>query len=402
MNKLEDSAFYQKRVKSELNFITSYSSYINEIINGNKPSELPVILNQFSVYAINRGDNPELMIINIEKEKRSGFVINLNNLWSSAIFLLPKDIKSEYRIDLVQGSSSSINQDALSIRAELSPFFPMHRIVIRPANENIVEKFVRSRSWIYGIALVLLLGGMLLGIVLILRDINREKKIADMQSEFVSHVTHELKTPLTSINMFAETIYFDRAKTPELRKKYSNIIMKESEVLKRKIDNILEYSVRKNEKSKYKIHETDLSVLVNEVMEEMKYWLDINEFEVSSEIEAGVIANVDGEAIKQALSNLVGNAIKYSNERKHLFIRLYRKEEKPTIEVEDTGIGIPKDQINLIFEKFYRVKSRESESTTGTGLGLSVTRDVVNAHGGRIFVESEINKGSKFTIQLNT
>ena len=99
----------------------------------------------------------------------------------------------------------------------------------------------------------MLLGGMSLGIVLILRDINREKKMADMQSEFVSHVTHELKTPLTSINMFAETIYFDRAKTDEFRKKYANIIMKESEVLKRKIDNILEYSVRENEKSKYRI-----------------------------------------------------------------------------------------------------------------------------------------------------
>jgi signal transduction histidine kinase len=70
--------------------------------------------------------------------------------------------------------------------------------------------------------------------------------------------------------------------------------------------------------------------------------------------------------------------------------------------VEDTGIGIPKDQTDLIFEKFYRVKSRYNESATGTGLGLSVTRDIVNAHGGKIFVESEINKGSKFTIQLNS
>ena len=265
-----------------------------------------------------------------------------------------------------------------------------------------MENFVRNRSWIYGIALVLLLGGMSLGIYLILRDINREKKMADMQSEFVSHVTHELKTPLTSINMFAETIFFERAKTPESRKKYANIIMKESEVLKRKIDNILEYSVRKNEKSKYKIRETDLSVLVDEVMEEMKYWLDINNFEVSVEKENDVITNVDADAIKQALSNLIGNAIKYSADRKQLFVRLYRKEDIISLEVEDRGIGIPKDQVDLIFEKFYRVKSHESESTTGTGLGLSVTRDIVNAHGGKIFVESEINKGSRFVIQLKT
>jgi len=394
--------FLSEKVKSKLDFIVSYSSNINEIVNTNKPSELPVILNQFSVYNINRGDNPELLVVNQEKGKSDGFILSMNNLWSSAISNLPKEIKSEYIIELVQGSSSSINQDALSIRAELSPYFQMHRIVIKPANENVVEKFVRSRSWIYGIALVLLLGGMSLGIVLILRDINREKKIADMQSEFVSHVTHELKTPLTSIDMFAETIFFDRAKTAELRKKYANIIMKESEVLKRKIDNILEYSARKSEELKYRIRETNLKELVSEVMEEMKYWLDINEFEVTRETEPEVITNVDADAIKQALSNLIGNAIKYSSDRKHLFVRLYRKDGKIMIEVEDTGIGIPKDQTDLIFEKFYRVKSRENESTTGTGLGLSVTRDIVNAHGGKIFVESEINKGSKFTIQLNS
>ena len=394
--------FLSEKVKSKLNFIVSYSSYVNEIINTDKPSELPVILNQFSVYPIDRDNTPELLIINTEKENPTGFVISLNNLWSSATSHLSKEIKSEHIIELVQGSSPLINQDALSIRTELSPFFPMHRIVIKPANENVVEKFVRSRSWTYGIALVLLLGGMSLGIFLIMRDINREKKMTDMQSEFVSHVTHELKTPLTSINMFAETIYFDRAKTAESRKKYANIIMKECEVLKRKIDNILEYSVRKNEKTKYRIHETSLTDLVGEVMDEMKYWLDINNFKVTAEIETSVIANVDGDALKQALSNLVGNAIKYSSERKHLYIRLYHKDGKSTIEVEDTGIGIPKDQTDLIFEKFYRVNSRENESTTGTGLGLSVTRDIVNAHGGKIFVESEINRGSKFTIQLNS
>jgi two-component system phosphate regulon sensor histidine kinase PhoR len=266
----------------------------------------------------------------------------------------------------------------------------------------VVKEAVRLRSWTYGIALVLLLGGLSLGIVLILRDIGREKKLAATQSEFVSHVTHELKTPLTSISMFAETIFLDRAKTPEARKKYSRIIMKESEVLKRKIDNILEYAVRKNEKSKYKIRENDLSALVDEVMEEMQYWLDINHFEVKVEKEGPVMALVDADAIKQTLSNLVGNAIKYSFDRKQLTVRLFRKEGKVFLEVEDKGIGIPKDQAELIFEKFYRVQSRENESTTGTGLGLSVTRDIVLAHGGEIKVQSRPGEGSLFTVILNS
>lgn len=224
--------------------------------------------------------------------------------------------------------------------------------------------------------------------------------MTNMQSEFVANVTHELKTPLTSIKMFAETILLDRARSEAIRKKYANIIMKESEVLKRKIDNILEYSARKNENAKYRMKETSLTLLVGEVMDEMKYWLDINKFEVKTELEEGIFARVDPEAIKQALTNLVGNAIKYSPADKNLVVRLKKNSEKIVIEVEDTGMGIPKDQLNLVFQKFYRIRSQENESTTGTGLGLSVTRDIVQAHHGEISVESEINKGSKFTIWL--
>lgn len=390
-----------ENINSKLSFISVYSNEIREITASRRKSELPAISGTSPVFAVNINENPELLVMSAESETMAGFVVSLIDLWSDVTSQLPESKDFEYSVDLVSGSAPA-NPDELAVRAELSPYFPLHRIVIKPANEELVEKFVRKRSWTYGIALVLLLGGMSLGIYLILRDIRREKRIADMQTEFVSHVTHELKTPLTSINMFAETIYLDRAKSEEIRKKYANIIMKESEVLKRKIDNILEYSVRKNETTKYRIKETNLTTLVLEVMDEMKYWLDINQFEVQTEIETDVFARVDPEAIKQALTNLIGNAIKYSPVNKNLFVRLKKNAEKIDFEVEDTGMGIPNDQLNLVFEKFYRIRSQENESTTGTGLGLCVTRDIVNAHGGKIFVESEINRGSKFTIQLNS
>lgn len=403
LNKNELRNFHAKMVNvdSKLQFIESYAGKLREIISLARPPELPETGN-FSVYGNGNSELQELIIVETKNENSTGFVVSLNNLWKKATNQLPSVTKAEYLIELVPGGNTQVTQDALTTRAELSSYFPMHRILIKPTNEKIVENFVRSRSWIYGIALVLLLGGMCLGIVLILRDIRREKKMADMQSEFVAHVTHELKTPLTSISMFAETIFLDRAKSEEIRKKYANIIMKESEVLKRKIDNILEYSVRKNETTKYRIKETNLTTLVGEVMEEMKYWLDINQFNVKTEIETDVFAKVDPDAIKQALTNLIGNAIKYSPVDKNLVVRLKKNDGKISFEVEDTGIGIPKDQQNLVFEKFYRVRSNENESTTGTGLGLCVTRDIVHAHGGKIFVESEINRGSKFTIQLNS
>lgn len=388
-----------ENINSKLDFISVYSNKIREIAASGRKSELSAISGKYPAFAININGNPELLVMSTESEMSSGFVVTLNDLWSDVTSQLPETKDFEYTVELVSGNTP-VKPIEITIRAELSPYFPLHRIVIKPANEELVEKFVRKRSWTYGIALALLLGGMCLGIVLILRDIKRDKKMADMQSEFVAHVTHELKTPLTSINMFAETIFLDRAKSEEIRKKYANIIMKESEVLKRKIDNILEYSVRKNESAKYRLKETNLTALVGEVMDEMKYWLDINQFNVKTDIEADVFVKVDPEAIKQALTNLIGNAIKYSPVDKNLVVRLKKNVEKILIEVEDTGMGIPNDPLNLVFEKFYRIRSQENESTTGTGLGLCVTRDIVNAHGGKIFVESEINKGSKFTIQL--
>ena len=390
-----------ENINSKLGFISVYSNEIREIIASGRKSELPAISGKYPVFAFTANGNPELLVMSAESEIPAGFVVSLNDIWRDVTSQLPEAKDFEYLVDLVSGNTPA-RPNELTVRAELSPYFPLHRIVLKPANEELVEKFVRKRSWTYGIALALLLGGMSLGIVLILRDIKREKKMADMQSEFVAHVTHELKTPLTSINMFAETIFLDRAKSEEIRKKYANIIMKESEVLKRKIDNILEYSVRKNESAKYRMKETNLTALVGDVMEEMKYWLDINQFNVKTEIETDVFAKVDPEAIKQALTNLIGNAIKYSPVDKNLVVRLKKNAEKIEFEVEDTGMGIPNDQLNLVFEKFYRIRSQENESTTGTGLGLCVTRDIVNAHGGKIFVESEINRGSKFVIQLNS
>ena len=397
----KDVSALVENINSKLSFISGYSNEIREITASGRKSEFPAILGKYPVFAMSINEKPELMVMTAVTEISAGFVISLNDLWSDVTSQLPEAKDFEYSVDLVSGNTP-VQPDELAVRTELSPYFPLHRIVIKPANEELVEKFVRKRSWTYGIALILLLGGMSLGIILILRDINREKRMSDMQSEFVAHVTHELKTPLTSISMFAETIFLDRAKSEEVRKKYANIIMKESVVLKRKIDNILEYSVRKNESAKYQMKETNLTLLVKEVMDEMKYWLDINKFAVRTELEEDIFAHVDPEAIKQALTNLIGNAIKYSSVDKNLIVRLKKNAEKIVIEVEDTGIGIPGDQLNLVFEKFYRIRSQENELATGTGLGLCVTRDIVKAHKGEISVESEINKGSKFTIWLNS
>jgi two-component system phosphate regulon sensor histidine kinase PhoR len=251
------------------------------------------------------------------------------------------------------------------------------------------------------VGLFLLLGAMLIGLFTLIRDEKRKKRMTTLRSDFVSNVTHELKTPLTSINMFAESILLGRVKSEKDLKKYANVIVKESERLKRMINNILDFSRKENDKLRYHLKECDLLDVVNSTMEEMNYWLEINKFDVTLDLQQKIIAVVDPDGIKQVLSNLISNAIKYSVIKKKLIVRLYKKEGKAFIEVEDQGIGIPENKHKSIFEKFYRVNSKKNENIGGTGLGLTVSKDIIEAQNGKLLVSSILGKGSKFTIVLN-
>jgi two-component system phosphate regulon sensor histidine kinase PhoR len=268
-------------------------------------------------------------------------------------------------------------------------------IQIKLTDENLLKDFVKKRSWIYGIASVLLLVAMSLGIVLILKDISREKQIARLRSDFIANVTHELKTPLTSIYLFAESLLLGRIK----KKEYLSLIIKESIRLKRMINNILEFSKMEKGKPKYHFVKSNLSTLIKDIINEMNYWLEAEKFDVVTDLDENISADVAPEKIKQVISNLLNNAIKYSGDTRKIFVRLFRKKEHICIEVEDLGIGMSEDQLTRIFEKFYRIDQKES--TSGTGLGLTVVKEIVEAHNGKISVTSEIGKGSKFFIILN-
>jgi two-component system phosphate regulon sensor histidine kinase PhoR len=284
---------------------------------------------------------------------------------------------------------------------EFSPYFEGHVLHISLKNEQVIGEIVLRRKVTYGIGLILLLGAMIMGLIISIQDVKREKKVKKLKADFVSNVTHELKTPLTSINMFAESIFMERVKSKADLKKYSNIIVKESENLKRMISNILEFSRKENNKLEYQIKENNLSEVLLTTMDEMNYWLEINNFDIVTEIEENVFAKFESESLKQAISNLISNAIKYSFTTKKLVVRLLKKNIRVFIEIEDFGIGIPKAELKLIFEKFYRVNSLENDSASGTGLGLTVTRDIIKAQEGDLIVESVLGKGSKFTIILN-
>jgi signal transduction histidine kinase len=246
-------------------------------------------------------------------------------------------------------------------------------------------------------ALSLVLAG---GIALTYRSVTKEMALARLKSDFVSNVSHELRTPLSLIRLYAETLEMGRLTSPEKYQEYYRIIRKESERLTGLINNILDFSRIEAGRKEYDFRETDMSELVHNTLDSYRYQLEQNGFQFEEKIDEVPPLRVDREAMARSLLNLVNNALKYSQDRKFISVNLYRDNGSVKLEVVDQGIGIPHQEQERIFEKFYRVGDPLVHNTKGSGLGLSLVRHIVQAHGGEVLVDSAPGQGSKFTIQL--
>ncbi len=263
--------------------------------------------------------------------------------------------------------------------------------------ESMSNKFLRTNFMILGALSLLMAGGMWLTY----RNVSRELALAKLKSDFVSNVSHELRTPLALIRLYAETLELGRLSNPAKQHEYHEIIRKESERLTALINNILDFSRIEAGKKEYNFRETDVADLVRSTLESYRYEIEQNGFHFEEKIESDLPPlQVDREAIARSLLNLVNNAVKYSSNDKYLSVHLYRQNGSVNLEVVDHGIGIPANEQPKIFEKFYRVGDPLVHNTKGSGLGLSLVRHIVQAHGGEVAVESAPGKGSRFIITL--
>ena len=253
----------------------------------------------------------------------------------------------------------------------------------------------------YLLALLLILGITLFGAYLLWRDVRREVQMAEMRSQFVSSVSHELKTPLTAIRMFAETLRLGRSKDAKTQNEYLDTIVNESQRLTRLLNNVLDFSKIEQGKRLYCPESASLYEIVESAARAMEYPLSQQGFKLDVQTEDGLPnVHVDHDAIEQALLNLLHNAMKYSGESKQIGLHLKRKDSHALIQVIDQGIGIDPQEQKRIFEKFYRIPSPENERIVGTGLGLALVSHIIEAHGGYLELESTPGKGSTFSIFL--
>ena len=392
-------------MKKRFSFLLNTGEIIKEFVQDDKRvNMIPLMENIYSLTAgSDRSKEAVIMVYLSDNELVSGFVIKLDSLENYSIKVdIPSTFRFEYDVEIIEAQLNQLPPEGeLIIVSKWNLAGPEKSFRVKLKNEDLVQAHIRRTSWIYGVAIVLLIGGMILGVFLIIRDIQREKYLSQLRSEFVSNVTHELKTPLTSIHMFAESILLGRVRTKSDQQEYLGIILKETDRLKRLINNILDFSKREKGKLAYHFVDVNISGLVRSAVNDLNYWTTEKKFKVTTKIEEDIRGHADQDALKQAIINLLSNAIKYSDKRKEIDVRCRQNDGLIFIEVEDQGIGIAKDKIDHIFDKFYRIESRNAAEKTGTGLGLTVVKDIVEAHKGEIRVVSKIDHGSTFTIVLN-
>jgi len=338
-----------------------------------------------------------------------GICRDLNLLRDQIITKTLKDISKDSGLDfeIVDERDQNITTDkeklisgeslALTFRTFPLPW----KLLVSHPEIKALEITARREILFYGILLTLIVALMLLGAFMIARDISRETETNRLKTEFVNNISHELKTPLTLIRLYGETLQRKENLTNEEKKDSYEIITKESERLSHLINNVLDFSRIEMGRKEFDFKKEYLQDVITDTLESYRYHLEKKGFVIHSDIDQTLPEmNFDGEAIASILVNLLSNAMKFSPKEKEVTIKLFRDNGNAVIQVADKGIGISQKEIPKIFQRFYQSENKLVSEAKGSGLGLTLVKNITEAHGGRIDVESEVGKGSIFMVRL--
>jgi len=239
------------------------------------------------------------------------------------------------------------------------------------------------------------------GLAIVLLSVAAERRTSRMKSEFIANVSHELKTPLSLIRMFGELLATGKHKGAESGKEYAEIITREAERLSHLIDNVLDFARIERGKASYDFAEGQLDDVIERALDLARYRVEKEKMRLRTEIQPGLPpVRMDENAMTLVLLNLVDNAVKYAADGKEIDVRLYRTPGGVTLSVRDRGPGIPLDEQPRIFERFYRARTARDRNVRGSGIGLALVKHIVEAHGGRLAVDSAPGQGATFTVAL--
>jgi signal transduction histidine kinase len=240
----------------------------------------------------------------------------------------------------------------------------------------------------------------IMGTVLAFRDVTKEREIDQMKTDFVSSVSHELKTPLTSIKAFTTTILSDLNMTDKTRRQFLGIIDEESNRLAELIEDLLEMSRIESGSLQVSMELVDISDVFNQTAISLEALAAKENIKLVKNIPENLpLLAADPGKLRSVITNLVSNAAKFTPDGGRVDIKARQTEDELKVTVSDTGMGIPQEDLPKIFDRFYRV-NRPGKEIQGTGLGLAIVKKIVEMHNGRIEVRSKVNEGTTFTIYL--
>jgi len=360
------------------------------------------------------GDEYFLSLFNVRRKandrQKMGIIWNADSLKSALVlnFLSHRFQAGEHCWQLVDRDGQIISEsencptNKLMITQSFNNNFPPWFLKLYQKNPFLFEYIFTSRRSIYLYIFVLIAGILIFGLVLTSVSVTRELELARLKSDFVSTISHEFRSPLTSIRQLAEMLQTNRVVAESRRQKYYDVIVEQSNRLTLLINNILDFSKMEEGKKQFDFERVALNNFINDFISTIQTRVDHEGFELEVDMgESPTLLRMDRSAITQALSNLVDNAIKYSGEARKIRIFTDTENLYAQIGVQDFGIGIDETEINKVFDRFYRGGNLLSRnSIKGSGLGLTLVRQIVDAHHGRISLKSEIGKGSCFTIEL--
>ena len=394
-----------------------------QIVNNIKSSILPELQRRFSLQAVSTS-NPyrhsrtinqkDYIVIasaipHEEREEAQGLIgikINEDHLLHGEVKKILEDFPFSQEVSL---SISALSGRILSeygnpslkeptVTTYFDENFPPWRADFFSVGKGGLEvKDLRKSFYFWTILTILVL--LTFGTALVVRTVAHEMEVLRIKSDFVSSVSHEFKTPITSIKALIERLQQGKVKSSLNKKEYYSVISQDADKLGSLVRNILDFSRVDEGRKEFVFQKTDVAQLVEGEIEDFK----------RSKINAGIKIDtqishdtpplfVDRESFSLALNNLLENAFKFSPERKEILVEVKRDAENVRVDVKDKGMGIPSGEMDKIFDKFYQGKNAAQQSIRGTGLGLALVKHAVEAHGGKVLVESKVGQGSTFSL----
>jgi len=279
--------------------------------------------------------------------------------------------------------------------------FPRWSLELYSLNPRFLQTLLASRQRVFFFMFLLIAGILGFGLILAVRAVSHELELARMKSDFVSTVSHEFKSPLTSIRQLAEMLQAGRVPSEDRRRQYYDVLVEQSERLSLLIENILSLAKIEDGRKRFEFKPVEIGALLRETVAPISDRVRHDGFTIEMETEGGPhVIIADGPALAQAVTNLVDNAVKYSGDARRVILRSSVRGPDLVVSVRDFGQGIPRDEQAKVFDRFYRGGDPLTRSVKGSGLGLTLVKEIIDAHRGKVLIESEPGRGSTFSIVL--